>query len=95
MSGKKVFKLITEDLAALVEPTPKNFFKYLLFNASFRITFCFRVLHGMWCANRKGLMYWLGYLHYKHLAYRTGIQLPIATEIGGGAKVCTFFLHCD
>lgn len=60
--------------------------KYLLFNASFRITFWLRV--GNFLKERNNfifrLMYAIVFLIYKHQQWLTGIQIPIGTNVGKG-----------
>ncbi|WP_196245996.1 serine O-acetyltransferase [Bacteroides fragilis] len=68
--------------------------KYLFFNASFRITFWFRI--GSYLARQKGiffkLLYRIVFLIHKHNQYLTGIQLPIGTQIGEG--LCFAHFSC-
>lgn len=68
--------------------------KYLFFNASFRITFWFRI--GSYLARQKGilfkLLYGIVFLIHKHNQYLTGIQLPIGTQIGEG--LCFAHFSC-
>ena len=66
-----------------------GYFIYLLTNASFKVTFWFRI--ASWLQNRRRLriVYFLVAVLYKHYQYLTGIQLPIGTDVGGGL----FFPH--
>ncbi|MBR5957428.1 MAG: serine acetyltransferase [Salinivirgaceae bacterium] len=64
--------------------------KYLISNPSFKISFWFRV--GSYLKSKKGLwklLYMIVCVWYKHEQYRTGIQLPFGTQVGGGL----FFPH--
>lgn len=60
--------------------------KYLLCNASFRITFWFRI--GSYLKTKKGILfkflYILVLIIHKHNQYLTGIQLGIGSSIEGG-----------
>lgn len=85
--GKKtLYKLIKEDLQKLTKPTLQEFIRYIIMNASFKVTFWFRVLGALRKRKMFFLLYALGYLYYKHLQLITGIQLPPSTQIGGGLR---------
>ena len=88
MNWKETKDLINADCARLPQ---KSFgkFRYLLSNHSFKITFWFRI--GSYLKNKKGfwkILYALVVLIHKHNAYKTGIQMPFGTTVGGG-----YFLH--
>lgn len=59
---------------------------YLATNASFKITFWFRI--ASFFKQKKGLFYYclyvLSFVVYKHYNYKTGIQLPPGTNVGRG-----------
>lgn len=76
--------LIKEDLDRLSSRRCK-LISYLISNASFKITFWYRILSFL--KNRKGLysfFYYIVYMIYKHYQYLTGIQLPVDTIVDGG-----------
>lgn len=86
MTWRECKYLINSDLSRL---TNVNFFwgvKYLFFNASFRITFWFRI--GSYLATKKNafarLLYAIVFLIHKHNQYLTGIQLAFCTDIKQG-----------
>lgn len=60
--------------------------KYLIFNASFKITFWFRV--GSYLKGKSNFfflcLFGIVFLIHKHNQYKTGIQLPFKTNIGPG-----------
>lgn len=60
--------------------------KYLLFNASFRITFWFRV--GSYLKEKRNVfakvLYLIVFAIYKHQQWLTGIQLAMGTKVGKG-----------
>lgn len=66
--------------------------KYLIFNASFRITFWFRV--GCYLKEKKNfiakILYLMVFAIYKHQQWLTGIQLPMGTKCGKGMCFCHF-----
>lgn len=84
MNFKTSRRLIIEDLSALPQPTVKNFIRYVVFNAGYKVLFWHRMLAYM-----KGKL-WLKpiccliYIYYKHISYLTGIQVPTSAIIGGG-----------
>jgi serine O-acetyltransferase len=61
-------------------------FKYLLFNASFKITFWFRI--GCYLKSKRNIfskvLYAFVFMIYKHCQFKTGIQMPIGTNVGNG-----------
>lgn len=85
MKWKECKHLINEDYKRLVHRRG-GYLSYLITNASFKVTFWFRIGNYLKCKNNKvakitGMfVYWL----QKHYQLLTGIQLPIGTEIGGG-----------
>ena len=66
--------------------------RYLLINASFKITFWFRL--GTYLKNKNNLLttvfYYLVFIFHKNNQYKTGIQLPIGTIIGKGLQFSHF-----
>ena len=60
--------------------------KKLITNASFKITFWFRV--GNYLREKRFSLckplYWVAQVIYKHNQFKTGIQLPLGTKVGGG-----------
>ena len=66
--------------------------RFLITNASFKITFWFRI--GSYLKNRNDIiskiLYFLVILIYKGKQYKTGIQLPLGTPIGKGLSFSHF-----
>jgi serine O-acetyltransferase len=66
--------------------------KYLLTNASFKITFWFRI--GSYLRTKNNILYKILYalvaIIYKHNQYITGIQLPLGTKVGQGLSFSHF-----
>ena len=85
MTWKECKYLTASDLKRLTN-TKWGGVKYLFFNASFRITFWFRI--GSYLSTKKGLicklLYGIVFLIHKHNQYLTGIQLAFGTDIKGG-----------
>lgn len=57
----------------------------LITNASFMITFWLGI--GTWLKGKRGIwkiLYWIVFFIHKHNQYKTGIQIPIGTKVGGG-----------
>lgn len=77
-------KLIRADYSRLPQKR-LGYLIYLITNASFKVTFWFRV--ATWLKG-KGVFYIIPYflvaVLYKHYQYLTGIQLPIGSQVGGG-----------
>lgn len=100
MNWKETKVLIHKDLGRL---TPRGrgggILRYLITNASFKITFWFRI--GSYLKQKRGLwkiLYLLVFVIHKHNMYKTGIQLPIGTRIGGGLTFAHFsciIIHYD
>lgn len=86
--------LIKSDLNRLGNINKWNSIKYLINNASFKITFWFRI--GSYLQSHKGFIYKILYmlvlLIHKHNQYLTGIQLPFGTKIGKG--LCFSHFSC-
>ncbi len=63
-----------------------GYLKKIFFNASFKVTFWFRI--GSFLKSRRELyfkpLYWFVFLIFRHYQYKTGCQLYLGTEIGGG-----------
>lgn len=93
MTWKECKYLIASDLKRLTN-TKWGGVKYLFFNASFRITFWFRI--GSYLSTKKNLicrlLYGIVFLIHKHNQYLTGIQLPIGTKVGKG--LCFSHFSC-
>ena len=93
MTWKECNYLIASDLKRLTN-TKWGGVKYLFFNASFRITFWFRI--GSYLSVKRNFLYKILYgivfLIHKHNQYLTGIQLPIGTKIGKG--LCFSHFSC-
>lgn len=74
------------------EPTRCKFLKYIIFNASFKITFWYRI--GSYLKTKNWILfkfiYQIVYLIHKHNQYLTGIQLPIGCKIGKGLNFSHF-----
>ena len=85
MTWKECKYLTASDLKRLTN-TKWGGVKHLFFNASFRITFWFRI--GSYLSTKKGLicklLYGIVFLIHKHNQYLTGIQLAFGTDIKGG-----------
>lgn len=90
MNWKECKALIRDDLRRSTDIITKtSAAKYLITNASFKMSFWFRL--GTYLdAKKHGLLYFLVFWHYKSLMYKTGIQLPIGTQVGGGLKFYHF-----
>lgn len=86
MKWKECKSLISSDLERLTSVNKWGGVKYLLFNASFRITFWFRI--GSYLMTKRNIMakFCLKCVHliHKHNQYLTGIQIGIGTKIGKG-----------
>jgi serine O-acetyltransferase len=87
MTWKECKILIKSDLARL-NKIKFGCISYLITNASFKITFWFRI--GSYLKQRRSLffriLYMIVFLIHKHNQYLTGIQLPIGTSIGKGLR---------
>lgn len=86
MHWKDTKNLIILDLSRItVNRNIKSFFKSLLFNHSFQLTFWFRI--GSFLKNKGGiykLLYGIVFLIHRHYQFKTGIQLPLGTIVGPG-----------
>lgn len=75
--------LIKSDLNRLGNINKWNSIKYLINNASFKITFWFRI--GSYLQSHKGFIYKILYMFvlliHKHNQYLTGIQLPLGLKL--------------
>lgn len=86
MTWEECKQLIREDLGRSCDSCSKRMaFRYLLTNASFKMTFWFRIGNYL-SSNNSGFLLLVVRIHYKRLMYRTGIQLPIGTQVGGGLQ---------
>lgn len=84
--------LIKSDLNRLSNYKFYYIVKFLISNASFKITFWFRVgnyLSAQSTFVSKILLLVVKYIHKKN-QYKTGIQLPIGTIVGGGLMFSHF-----
>lgn len=84
--------LILSDLARITHnPNRGGIFRYLITNASFKVTFWFRIASWLGSHHSMALrpLVIIVELIRKHYAYKTGIQLGSGTNIGGGL----FFPH--
>lgn len=89
MTWKECKSLIWQDLSRSTKKhTKKNLIKFLLTNASFKITFWFRI--GSYFMQKNKLLYFFVFLLYKQLMYKTGIQLPLGTFVRGGLRFYHF-----
>lgn len=86
MTWRECKSLIVQDLTRCVEGRKTiTLIRYLITNSSFKICFWFRI--GTYLQKKNlGLFYFFVYWHYKQLMYKTGIQLPIGTKVGGGLR---------
>ena len=85
-------ELIVSDLNRLTKANIFSWLRYLLFNASFRITFWFRIGSALKSSNNilsKLLYPIVFYIHYRN-QYKTGIQLSFGTSIGRGVSFSHF-----
>lgn len=94
MNWKECKELIRQDYAQVVrEPHVAVYqavgwggVKKLLSNASYKITFWFRI--GSYLKEKRNpfwkLLYGIVVMIYKHNQFKTGIQLPLGTKVGGG-----------
>lgn len=91
MTWNRCLLFVKSDLARL-KPTKCKFIKYFFFNASFKITFWYRI--GCYLKTKNGLffklLYLLVFIVHKHNQYLTGIQLPIGCKIGKGLNFSHF-----
>jgi len=86
MTWQECKYLIREDLSRSCDQCSKRTaFRYLLTNASFKMTFWFRIGNFL-CERKSVIRLFFVRVHYKRLMYRTGIQLPIGTQVGGGLQ---------
>ncbi len=72
-------------------PVNYGIVRYLITNASFKITFWFRI--GSFLKQKRGLwqiLYFIVAIIYKHYQYKTGIQLPLGTKVGAGLLFAHF-----
>lgn len=92
MNWKETKRLIRSDLNRLGNINKWGGVKYLICNASFKITFWFRI--GSYLKNRKNpihrLLYYLVFMIHKHNQYLTGIQLGLGTPIKEGLTFAHF-----
>jgi len=89
---KELIIFIKEDLNRLSN-TKNSYFKlikFLITNASFKVTFWFRL--GSYLKDKKYLkpLYFLSFIIYKMVQFKTGIQLPIGTTVGKGLQFSHF-----
>lgn len=86
MKWKETKELIKSDLGRLGKINKLIGTKHLLCNASFRITFWFRI--GSYLKTKKGVIFKFLYILvpiiHKHNQYLTGIQLSFGSSIEGG-----------
>lgn len=92
MKYKELKELIKGDLSKLSPPNRINCIKRILFNASFKITFWFRICGYLKSKNSLvyKILYYISYAIYKHNQYLTGIQLPVKTRVGKGLTFAHF-----
>lgn len=90
MTWEECKALICQDLSRSSDKLTKlNAIRFLITNPSFKMSFWFRI--GTYLMNNKcKLLYYLVFLHYRKIMYKTGIQLPIGTMVGGGLKFYHF-----
>ncbi len=82
--------LIVSDLRRTSDRCTKiNALKLLITNASFKMSFWFRIGSYLEYKNCK-ILYFIVFWHYKHLMFKTGIQLPLGTQVGPGLKFYHF-----
>lgn len=93
MTWKECKYLVYLDLSrSTAKPSKLSALRYAITNASFKMSFWFRI--GSFLHEKKHvwlkILYWMVVWHYKQLMYKTGIQLPIGTKVGGGLKFYHF-----
>lgn len=83
---------ISLDLKRLTNINKKGGVKYIMTNASFRITFWFRI--GCYLKEKRNwfhkILYGIVFLIHKHNQYLTGIQIAFGTQIGSGLTFSHF-----
>lgn len=86
MTFKECRTAIQADLGRMTRPGFWVGLKYLVFNASYKITFWFRI--GGYLKSKSNILFKVLYafvfLVYKHYQYKTGIQMPLGTLVGNG-----------
>lgn len=86
--------LIRKDLDRLSPKKRLRYVRYLITNASFKITFWFRL--SSYLKSKTGFFYKILYciiiMIYKHYQYLTGIQLSVDSKVGGG--LCFAHFSC-
>jgi len=89
---RECWNLILSDLDRLAKNGSFSIIKYLITNASFKITFWFRI--GTQLKKSKNpfmkILYLLVFILHKHYEYLTGIMLPIGMDVGRGLKFAHF-----
>lgn len=89
---KETKRLIRSDLSRFGNINKWEGVKYLICNASFKITFWFRI--GSYLGAKKGpfwkFLFLICFFIHKHYQYLTGIQLVIGTKIGAGLTFAHF-----
>ena len=84
MNWKECKALIKKDLSRSSDKlTLLNACRFVITNSSFKMSFWFSIGNYL-LENRSRVLYALVYWHYKSLMYKTGIQLPLGTSVGGG-----------
>lgn len=77
-------RLIDSDLLSIGNGGGK--IKNIIFNESFSFTFWFRVGSWLECSNHRALCF-MYKLFYKLKMRKTGRQIPLGTQIGGGLRL--------
>lgn len=90
MNWKECVDLIKADKSRFMGSVVRIYFA----NESFQVTFWFRLASFLW-ERKKTIwfpLYVLVKLIYKHIEYKTGIQLPMGTKVGPGLRF--FHYNC-
>lgn len=93
MDFKTCRHLIASDLRRLERhPSFLKGFKRMWSNPSFRITFWFRL--GSWLKSKRNFLakipYGIVFMIHRHNQYKTGIQIPLGTQVGEGLRFFHF-----
>lgn len=64
--------------------------KWLIINVVSRQLALFRLLTYLQTKTLYKPIYMVLYIYYRHLSFKTGIQIPVGTKIGGGFKIHHF-----
>lgn len=83
-------ELIKSDLERMTSYSKINVLKYLIFNASFKMTFWFRIGSYLKQQSVLKIFYPVVFLIFKENQYKTGIQFTMGCNIGKGLNFAHF-----